>query len=232
MKTVRLPVIIALVAGVLVPLLFYGRVGLLLCVGTVGAFWIMAMSLIQPLRSWRREAGAAGITRSALGMSVAHFGVGVFTLGVTIVSAFTIETDEVMQPGRSLSAGQYEFIMREVADVQGPNYIAREGVIDIRRGGEFVTQLRPQKRQYQVQKSWMTEAGIDPGWNRDLIISMGDPVGGDAWSVRVQYRPLVRFIWLGALIMAFGGLLAASDRRYRARARAAEPAGAAATEPA
>ena len=231
-RMMRLPVIFAVVVGVLVPFLFYGRVGLLLCVGTVGAFWIMATSVIQPLRSWRREAGAAGITRSALGMSVAHFGVGVFTLGITIVSAFSIETDNVLQPGRSLNAGNYEFTMRELADVRGPNYLAREGVVDIRRNGEFVTQLRPQKRQYQVQKSWMTEAGIEAGWNRDLIISMGDQVGNDAWSVRVQYRPLVRFIWLGALIMAFGGLLAASDRRYRTRARAVESADAAATEPA
>jgi len=223
-KMLRLPAIFAIVLGLVVPLLFYGRVGLLLCVGTIGAFWIMASSVIQPLRSLRRERGAAGITRSALGMSVAHFGVGVFALGVTIVSAFSIETDNVLQPGGSLSAGDYQFTMRELSDVQGPNYIAREGVIDVRRNGEFVTQLRPQKRQYQIQNNWMTEAGIKPGWNRDLIISMGDQVGSDVWSVRVQYRPLVRFIWLGALIMALGGFLAVTDRRYRSKTRAAEAA--------
>ncbi len=234
-KMLRVPAIFAIVLGLVVPLLFYGRVGLLLCVGTIGAFWIMASSVIQPLRSLRRERGAAGITRSALGMSVAHFGVGVFALGVTIVSAFSIETDNVLQPGGSLSAGDYQFTMRELADVQGPNYIAREGVIDVRRNGEFVTQLRPQKRQYQVQNNWMTEAGINPGWNRDLIISMGDQVGSDVWSVRVQYRPLVRLIWLGALIMALGGFLAVTDRRYRSKTRAAEAArvtGAATAEPA
>jgi len=235
MKMLRLPAIFAIVLGLVVPLLFYGRVGLLLCVGTIGAFWIMASSVIQPLRSLRRERGTAGITRSALGMSVAHFGVGVFTLGVTIVSAFSIETDNLLQPGGSLSAGDYQFTMRELSDIQGPNYIAREGVIDVRRNGEFVTQLRPQKRQYQVQNNWMTEAGINPGWNRDLIISMGDQVGSDVWSVRVQYRPLVRFIWLGALIMALGGFLAVTDRRYRSKTRAAEAArvtGAATVEPA
>ncbi len=219
-KLMRVPLIFALVLGVVVPLLFYGRVGLLLVVGTVGAFWIMASSVIQPLRSWRRERGATRITRSALGMSVAHFGVGVFTLGVTIVSAFSIETDNLLQPGGTLSAGHYEFAMRELSDVQGPNYIAKEGVVDVRHDGEFVAQLRPQKRQYQVKKNWMTEAGIEAGWNRDLIISLGEEVGSDVWSVRVQYRPLVRFIWLGALIMAFGGLLAVSDRLYRATADA------------
>ena len=219
-KLMRLPLIFALLLGVVVPLLFYGRVGLLLVVGTIGAFWIMASSVIQPLRSWRRERGATGITRSALGMSVAHFGVGVFTLGVTVVSAFSIETDNLLRPGGTLSAGHYEFAMRELSDVRGPNYIAKEGVVDVRHDGEFVTQLRPQKRQYQVQKNWMTEAGIQAGWNRDLIISLGEEVGSDVWSVRVQYRPLVRFIWLGALIMAFGGLLAVSDRRYRSTADA------------
>ena len=218
-KLMRVPLIFALVLGVVVPLLFYGRVGLLLVVGTVGAFWIMASSVIQPLRSWRRERGATRITRSALGMSVAHFGVGVFTLGVTIVSAFSIETDNLLQPGGTLSAGHYEFAMREMSDVQGPNYIAKEGVVDVRHDGEFVAQLRPQKRQYK-NENWMTEAGIEAGWNRDLIISLGEEVGSDVWSVRVQYRPLVRFIWLGALIMAFGGLLAVSDRRYRATADA------------
>ncbi|MCH7981820.1 MAG: heme lyase CcmF/NrfE family subunit [Proteobacteria bacterium] len=218
-KLMRVPLIFALVLGVVVPLLFYGRVGLLLVVGTVGAFWIMASSVIQPLRSWRRERGATRITRSALGMSVAHFGVGVFTLGVTIVSAFSIETDNLLQPGGTLAAGRYEFIMRELTDVQGPNYIAKEAVVDVRHDGEFVAELRPQKRQYQ-NENWMTEAGIEVGWNRDLIISMGEQVGSDVWSVRVQYRPLVRFIWLGALIMAFGGLLAVSDRRYRETADA------------
>jgi cytochrome c-type biogenesis protein CcmF len=231
-RMIRVPLIVALLLGIVVPLLFYGRVGLLLCVGTVGAFWIMSMSVIQPIRSWRREKGAVAITRSALGMSVAHFGVGIFVLGVTVVSAFSIETDNVLRPGGTIAAGQYEFTMRELNDVQGPNYLAREGVVDVRRGGDFVTQLRSQKRQYQVQKNWMTEAGIQPGWNRDLIISMGDQVGSDAWSVRVQYRPLVRFIWLGALIMALGGLLAASDRRYRVRAAVSDPVAAAAVEPA
>ncbi|MFQ5610098.1 MAG: cytochrome c-type biogenesis CcmF C-terminal domain-containing protein, partial [Woeseiaceae bacterium] len=195
-----------------------------------GAFWIMAASLIQPMRSWRRESGSTGITRSALGMSIAHFGVGIFTLGVTIVSAFSIETDHTLSPGRSLTAGAYEFQMRELLDVEGPNYQAREAVVDIRSNGDFVAQVRPQKRQYLVQQSPMTEAGLRPGWNRDLMISMGEPVGGDTWTVRVQYRPLVRFIWLGALIMALGGLVSVSDRRYRVRAREPEVANRLATE--
>ncbi len=218
-KRLRVPAIVALVLGIGIPLVGYGRVGLLLVVGTVAAFWIMLASLVQPLRAWRRERGSAGMTRAVAGMSVAHFGVGVFTLGVTIVSAFSIETDRALAVGQSIEAGAYRFELRELLDVEGPNYVAREGVVDIRKGADFVGQVRPQKRRYRVQESPMTEAGIHAGWNRDLLISMGDPIGDGAWSVRVQYKPMVRFIWLGALVMALGGLLAATDRRYRAPER-------------
>lgn len=155
------------------------------------------------------------MTRSVLGMNVAHFGVGVFVLGVTVVSAFSIETDRSLAVGGSLDAGDYTFELHELRDVKGSNFVAREGVVDVRRGGDFIAQLRPQKRRYQVQQSPMTEAGLLPGWNRDLMISMGEQIGPDTWSVRVQYRPLVRFIWIGCLIMALGGLIAISDRRYR-----------------
>ena len=153
-------------------------------------------------------------------MSVAHLGVGLFVLGVTTVSAFSIETDRALRPGESIEIGKYEYEMRELRDVAGPNYSAREAVIEIRRNGQFVTEVRPQKRQYLVQKSPMTEAGIDAGWNRDLFVALGDQIGANVWSVRVQYKPMIRFIWLGCLVMALGGLIAVSDRRYRIGARA------------
>ena len=212
--------------------MFYGRTGLLLAVGSVAAVWIILSSLIQPVRSLLRKKGSAGITRAALGMSVAHLGMGLFVLGVTVVSAFNIEADRAMTPGESIEVGGYEFEMRELRNVQGPNYSAIEGVIDIRRDGEFVETVRPQKRQYLVQKSWMTEAGIDVSWNRDLFVALGDQLGNGAWSVRVQYKPMIRFIWFGALIMALGGLIAISDRRYRLKARQESPATETVAEPA
>ncbi len=221
----RIPAIIAIVIGVIVPILFYGRISLLLVVGCAAAFWIIATSLVLPLRSWRREKGSAGITRSQLGMSIAHLGMGLFVLGVTIVSAFSVETDRAMTPGQTLEVAGYEFEMRELRDVQGPNYSAIEAVIEISSGGDFVGEVRPQKRQYLVQKNWMTEAGIKPSWNKDLFVALGDQLGNGAWSVRIQYKPLIRFIWLGSLIMAIGGLVAVSDRRYRLQAsKATEPA--------
>jgi cytochrome c-type biogenesis protein CcmF len=215
MKQLKWPLIIALVGGVAVPAVFYGRSGILVTTGTVAAFWIIATSLIYPIRSWRRAPGTPGMTRAVLGMSVAHLGVGLFVLGVTIVSAFSIETDVRMAPGEKVAVGAYEFELRGLRDVDGPNYRALEGEVEVRKGGEFIATLRPQKRTYRVQQNPMTEAGIDTGWNRDLFAALGDPLGNDAWSVRLQYKPMIVFLWFGALVMALGGGIAASDRRYR-----------------
>ena len=148
-------------------------------------------------------------------MSVAHLGMGLFVLGVTIVSAFDVESDRAMRIGESLEVAGYDFELRELRNVDGPNYSAIEGVVEVRSNGEFIADVRPQKRQYLVQRNWMTEAGIHPAWNKDLFVALGDQLGNDAWSVRIQYKPMIRFIWLGAFVMALGGLIAVSDRRYR-----------------
>jgi cytochrome c-type biogenesis protein CcmF len=228
----KVPAIIALIAGAAIPAFFYGRFGALVTVGSIAAIWIMGVSLIQPIRSWRRAPGTPGMTRSVLGMSIAHFGVGLFVMGVTIVSAFTVEADISMVPGKSVDVAGYTFELRELRNVQGPNYQALEGEVDVRRNGEFIAQLRPQKRTYLVQQSPMTEAGIHARWNRDLFVALGDPLGNDTWSVRLQYKPMIRFIWLGALVMALGGIVAASDRRYKVSATAAEKSPRMAQEPA
>lgn len=230
LNRLRIPAVVAIVLGLAVPGWIYGRLGLLVCVGTTAAVWIMAVSLLQPLRLLRRASGSAGMTRSVLGMSVAHFGVGLFVLGVTLVSAFGIEMDRALRPGQSLEIGAYRLEMRELRNVEGPNFSAWEGVIDIRHDGELVGEVRPQKRQYLVQQNWMTEAGILANWNRDVFVALGDQLGNDVWSVRVQYKPMIRFIWLGALVMALGGLIAATDRRYRVCVRAEKRVGDVATE--
>ena len=223
-RRLRVPALLAIVAGVLIPGVIYGRFGLLVVIGTIAALWIMIASTIEPIRSLRRAPGTPALTRSVLGMSVAHFGLGMFALGVTLVSAFDIESDQAMRTGGVVEIAGYSFELREVRDVQGPNYAAIEGTFEIRKDGEFVGEVRPQKRQYLVQKNWMTEAGILAGWNRDLFVAMGDQLGNETWSVRIQYKPMIRFIWYGALVMALGGLIAISDRRYRLKARAREPA--------
>jgi cytochrome c-type biogenesis protein CcmF len=226
------PAVIAVFAGIAIPALLYGRSGLLLTVGTVAAFWIVATALVLPLRSWRRASGAPPMTRGVFGMSVAHIGLGVFVLGVTIVSAFSVEADMRMTPGEKVVVAGYEFELRDLRNVEGPNYRALEGEVEVRRNGEFVATLRPQKRTYLVQQNPMTEAGIHTGWNRDLFVALGDPLGNGAWSVRLQYKPLIIFIWLGAFVMAAGGVVAASDRRYRVNATVRERGKAAAESPA
>jgi cytochrome c-type biogenesis protein CcmF len=172
------------------------------------------------------------MTRGVLGMSIAHMGVGIFVLAVTIVSAYSVEADLRMAPGEKVEVAGYEFELRNLRNVQGPNYRALEAEIEGRRNGEFIATLRPQKRTYLVRQSPMTEAGIDSAWNRDLFVALGDPLGNGAWSVRLQYRPMIGFIWFGALVMAFGGIVAASDRRYRVNVVVRERRRAAAARPA
>ena len=222
LDALKLPAIIGVVLGIAVPLFVYGRLSVLLAVGSIAAFWIVASSLVPIIRSWRREKGAAGITRSALGMSVAHIGMGLFVLGVTVVSAFGVESDRALSPGTSTEVAGFEFEMRELRNVTGPNFTAIEAEVEIRKDGEFIGAVRPQKRTYLVQQSPMTEAGIRAGLDKDLFVALGDPLGDGGWSVRIQYKPLIRFIWLGCLVMALGGLIAVSDRRYRVNVRAKE----------
>jgi len=219
MNVLRIPAIAAIILGIVLPVFFYGRTSILIVVGCVAAAWIVISSLIQPLRSWRRESGTPGITRSALGMSIAHLGMGFFVIGATVVSAFGVEADRAMRPGETIEVAGLQFELRELRQVQGPNYTAIEGLVEVRDDGEFVAMMRPQKRQYLVQKNWMTEAAIHPRWNKDLFVALGEQIGNDTWSVRIQAKPMIRFIWLGAFIMAFGGLVTVTDRRYREPAK-------------
>ena len=149
-------------------------------------------------------------------MSIAHFGVGMFAFGVVVVSSFSVEADRSLRIGEGVSVAGYDFQLKGLTEVQGPNYRAIEGNVEVRRNGTHVADLRPQKRTYLVQQNPMTEAGIDAGWNRDIFVALGDPLGNEAWSVRLQYKPMIRLIWLGAIVMALGGVVAVSDRRYRA----------------
>jgi cytochrome c-type biogenesis protein CcmF len=162
-------------------------------------------------------------------MSVAHLGIALFVLGVTVVKSYEIERDLSLSPGKSVQLGDYDFHMNSVQKVAGPNYSAVESEIVITKAGNEVATLHPQKRLYQVQRCELTHAGIDPSLRRDLFVAMGQAIGKEAWSMRIHYYPMLRFVWLGALVMAFGGLLAVSDRRYRTvTVRAAAPIPAAA----
>ncbi|MEM9209712.1 MAG: heme lyase CcmF/NrfE family subunit, partial [Pseudomonadota bacterium] len=198
-SAVKLPAMIAVVAGIVIPVAFYGSSAPPVIIGCIAGAWLLAASVMPVIRSLRRAPGTPSMPRSVLGMNIAHFGVGMFTLGVTVVSAFSIEADRSMTPGQSVDVAGYTFELRGLRDVDGPNYRAIEGEVDIVRDGRFIDQMRPQKRVYLVQQNPMTEAGILAAWNRDLFIALGDSLGNNAWSVRIQYKPLIRFIWLGCL---------------------------------
>jgi cytochrome c-type biogenesis protein CcmF len=208
--------VVALVLGIAVPWAIYGWHSALTAVGIAAALWIAASSCIEPISRWRQ---GHKLTGSVVGMSVAHFGLAVFILGATTVDSYKKEADISLRPGEASVVSGYRFQLNSLRDVKGPNYDAVEAEIEVSHDGKPVTVLHPQKRVYRVQASAMSEAGIQARWDRDLFVAMGESLGNNAWSLRLQHKPLVRFIWLGALIMALGGFIAVCDRRYRQTVR-------------
>jgi len=155
------------------------------------------------------------LPRGYWGMLVAHFGVAVFIVGVTLVRGYEVEKDVRMGPGDTVAVGGYQFRLDGLKRIQGPNYDATRGVISVTRDERPVATLHPEKRFFTVQQMPMTEAAIDTGLTRDLYVSLGEPLQDGAWVVRVYYKPFVTWIWGGAFLMALGGIIAVTDRRYR-----------------
>ena len=205
---------VAAAIGLIVPPVAYGQFHVMTVVGLTAGVWVILSALYEP---WQRLRRKQSLSRGVLGMALAHIGVGVFAIGVTITQTYRIEKDIALSPGQTVELKGYTFDFKGTRRVQGPNYDAVESEIVVTRDGRTITTLHPQKRVYRVQTMPMTESGIHVKWNRDLFVAMGDDLGAGAWSMRLQYKPMVRYIWLGALIMALGGLIAATDRRYRTR---------------
>ena len=209
-----------------------GHFSALATLGFLMAWWIVfsiATDLFERLRSGMPTpagwlARARQLPRSVLGMMVAHLGIAAFAFGVSMVNTYGVEQDLRMEPGDTANVAGYVFTYRGVRDVQGPNYMASRGLVEVTRNGKPVATMQPEKRVYRVQQNPMTEAAIDTGFTRDLYVSLGEAVdGGKAWIVRVYVKPFVDWIWGGCLVMALGGILAASDRRYRATKRERAP---------
>jgi len=189
--------------------------------------WVMVSALLglrERSGGWRWR-NLAHTPRSVYGMTLAHFGVGVFIIGVTFTNAYSVEKDLRMARGETVHLAGYGFRFNGVSDHRGVNYDAARGELVVSKsagGGRRTIALYPEKRTYLVQKNPMTEAAIDAGLTRDLYVALGEALDGDqVWSVRIYYKPFIRWIWLGALLMAGGGLVAATDKRYRRRARSA-----------
>ena len=176
---------------------------------------------------WLRRLGRQ--PRAWYGMLLAHAGVGVFIAGVTLANGYEVKQELRMELGETREAGGYRFTFASVGPTAGPNYSAQRAVFPVTRGGRPVITLYPEKRLYTVQDMALSQADIDSGFTRDLFVALGEPVGGNAWTVRLQVKPFMTWIWSGCILMALGGLLAAGDKRYRraqeTRMRARDEAG-------
>jgi cytochrome c-type biogenesis protein CcmF len=212
---------VALALGLLIPPVAYGSFHVMTVVGLTAGIWVILSSLYEP---WQRLRRKQSLSRGVVGMTIAHIGVGVFAIGITVTQTYRVEKDIALKPGQTAVLQGYTFEFRSTRPVAGPNYDAIESEVVVTRDGKPVTTLHPQKRTYRVQTMPMTESGIHVKWNRDLFVAMGDDLGAGAWSMRLQYKPMVRYIWIGALIMAIGGLVAITDRRYRRRRSTADDA--------
>jgi len=214
---------VSVVLGVAFPFLFTDHFHWGAALGMTLALWValttfkgLAERMANRRNLWH---GLVSVPRAYYGMMLGHLGVAVFIVGVTLTSIYSTEKDVRLAPGESYELGGHSFAFAGVRNFEGPNYVANRGLVEVSRNGAVVARMEPEKRVYVVQRMPMTEAGIDAGLTRDLFVALGEPLGDDgSWSLRLYHKPFIRWIWMGALIMALGGLLAAADRRYRLRA--------------
>jgi len=184
------------------------------------AVWIAAAIVLQTVQRFK----TGSPTASWWGMQLAHFGMVACVVGIAMVSTYEEERDVRMEPGEAATVGGYTFTFHGVHQARGPNYTAAVGTFDVHTvDGKFRRKLYPEKRDYDSSSMPMTEAAIDAGFTRDVYVSLGEPLEGEAWAVRVYYKPFVGWIWGGAILMSLGGLVAAGDRRYRIKAKVAAP---------
>ncbi len=222
-QRVRWALAASAVIALLLPLVM-GKWTPLTALGVLLAAWVIITSLLD-LR--KRIAGDGDLwrrlripSRSYYGMLLAHLGIGIFIVGVTMVKGYETERDVRMDVGDTLEAGGYVFRFDGVSDQFGPNYMAAQGRVTVRKNDKVITVLKPEKRRYNTSGMPMTEAAIRTGILRDLYVSLGEPIpDSNAWAVRVYIKPFVDWIWFGCFMMALGGVIAISDRRYRIKAR-------------
>jgi cytochrome c-type biogenesis protein CcmF len=210
-KPLLVPLIVAILGGVIIA----GALDaftLRAVTGWIGGLWLIFGALAFVARTMK---SSSGFLRGHWGMVAAHLGVGVFVIGVAMVESATSERDFAFSPGQTVETAGLEFRLDEVVTVKGPNWAAEEARFTVLKDGIAVTTMAPQKRRYYRSGQVMTQVALKPGLFRDLYIAMGQPLDGDAWSIRVHVKPFIRWIWGGAVLMLIGGLLAATDPRYR-----------------
>lgn len=212
-KILRIPAIMALVIAVVLPLLFVPEFHWRTVLGLLLASWVAFTALL-----WFSGQGRSPFKKplAVWGATLAHLGMAVMVTGVTLTSMYSIENDVRLETNKKgYVVGDYEFKFIKIEDHKGKNYKATRATVEILKNNQPLVTLYPEKRDYGPGTMPMTEAGIDAGFFRDLFIALGEPVGKGAWSFRIYYKPFVRWIWLGGILMSIGGLLAAFDGRYR-----------------
>ncbi|MFV1992307.1 MAG: heme lyase CcmF/NrfE family subunit [Acidiferrobacterales bacterium] len=219
MRHLRLVLLFSFIIAVIFTWLATAELSLGVLFSITLSVWITGSAL---LNLWKRIKSknnlATGIKTTPLsfyGMTVAHIGMAVLVVGVTFASAYSIEKDVRMDIGQSRTIGGYTFRFDGIENYTGANFQAKQGKITVTKSGKLIALLKPQKRTYKVQSNPMTEAAISPGFFQDLYVAMGEPLDSGAWSIRIYYKPYVRWIWMGTILMALGGALAVGDRRYR-----------------
>jgi len=207
--------------GILIPLLVTGEVNMGAMLAMVLALWIV-FGIAQDI--WDKTAnkasrldGLRSLSLSYYGMQLAHFGMAVIILGICLTSNYSIEEDRRMAPGDSLTIGAYTFTFEGVEERPGPNYMADSATLQVSKNGSPYLTMHPEKRRYYARGDVQTEADIQVGFFRDLFTALGDPRGEGAWVIRIHVKPFVFWIWLGAFLMAAGGVTAILDRRYRVK---------------
>jgi cytochrome c-type biogenesis protein CcmF len=213
-------IVVAILVAAAFPLVYAGEMNFKVAFGLFIATILIAITFSD---IWRKSKGQlsrlAKLSKSYWGMVIAHLGVAVMVIGVTVVSNFSVEKALKMYPGDTATLSGYDFKFAQIGTQQGPNYSAHVGVFEISKNGEEVATLHAEKRRYKVKGSMMTEAAIDAGLFRDLYVSMGEPLADGAWAMRLQVKAYMRWVWLGAIFMSIGGLLAILDKRYRIRVK-------------
>ncbi|QHM74741.1 Cytochrome c-type biogenesis protein CcmF [Mixta theicola] len=223
-KRLTLALLVTLLLSLLLPWLMQDRIEAMTVVGLMMALWVILLTLLElHERATHRHSllrGIAKLSRSHWGMVLGHLGVAVTVIGIAFSQNYSVERDVRMQSGDSVDIHHYRFLFREVRELQGPNYSGGVALIDVTRNGKPEATLRAEKRYYSAARSMMTEAAIDGGLTRDLYAALGEELSDGSWAVRIYYKPFVRWIWYGGLLMACGGLLCLLDPRYRSRNKA------------
>ena len=185
------------------------------------SFWLIASTTLHLFSKAKFQQGLlAGVKRLSISywaMVIAHMGIAVTALGIGLTSVYEQQKDVRMLPGDDISLSGYRYQLTAINTFEGPNFSGTRGDITVFDGDTVITVLQPEKRFYYAARNVMTEAAIDPSLTRDLYVALGEELGEGAWAVRVHVKPFVRCIWLGALMMAFGGFLAVTDKRYRSK---------------